>query len=113
MRGETTIMPTPNNKGKKYKTIDRDLVFRLASIQCTYREIAEAVGTSEPTIKKRFGDLIEAGRAQGRQSLRRTQWDKALKGDTKMLIWLGKNILKQRDQVENDEGNTPLPWEDK
>ena len=106
-------MTTPNNKGKKYKTIDRDLVFRLASIQCSYKEIAEAVGTSEPTVRKRFGDLIEAGRAQGRQSLRRAQWDKALsKGDTKMLIWLGKNILKQRDQVEDDEGNQPLPWED-
>ena len=102
-----------SNKGKKYKTIDRDLVYRLASIQCSMTEIAEAVGTSTDTLRRRFKDVIEAGKAQGRQSLRRVQWDKALKGDTKMLIWLGKNILKQRDQVEDDEGSQPLPWEDK
>jgi len=101
-----------SNKGKKYKTIDRDLVYRLASIQCSMTEIAEAVGTSTDTLRRRFKDVIEAGKAQGRQSLRRVQWDKALKGDTKMLIWLGKNILKQRDQVEDDEGSQPLPWED-
>lgn len=101
-----------SNKGKKYKTIDRDLVYRLASIQCSMTEIAEAVGTSTDTLRRRFKDVIEAGKAQGRQSLRRVQWDKALKGDTKMLIWLGKNILKQRDQVEDEEGSQPLPWED-
>lgn len=106
-------MTAPNNKGKKYKTVDRDLVYKLACIQCTHQEIAEAVGVSVDTISRRFKDLIEQGRAKGRQSLRRAQWDKAMKGDTKMLTWLGKQILKQQDQVQNDEGNTPLPWEDK
>lgn len=98
--------------GKKYKTIDRDLVFKLAAIQCTQEEIAEVVGTSVSTLQRRFGDLIEKGKQAGRKSLRRAQWDKALNGDTRLLIFLGKNYLSQKDQIDENKGNDPLPWED-
>jgi len=105
-------MAAPNNTGKKYRTIDRNLILRLASIQCSLPEIAEAANTNVETLKRRFMDVIEQGRAQGKQSLRRVQFDKALQGDTKMLIWLGKQVLKQRDQVDDSEGTQPLPWRD-
>lgn len=97
---------------KKYKTIDRDLVFKLAAIQCTQEEIAEVVGTSVSTLRRRFADLIEKGKQAGRKSLRRAQWDKALNGDTRLLIFLGKQYLQQKDQIEDNTGKDPLPWED-
>ena len=97
---------------KKYKTIDRDLVYKLACIQCTPDEIAEVVGTSPETLKKRFGDLLEKGKQAGKKSLRRAQWDKALNGDTRMQIFLGKQYLGQKDAPEDGEAKTPLPWED-
>ena len=100
------------SKPKKYKVVDRNLIYQLASIYCGKQEIAEAVGCSVDTLNRRFSDLIEQGRAAGRKSLRRVQWEKALKGDTKMLMWLGKNILKQKDQVEDSEEHQPLPWTD-
>lgn len=97
---------------KKYRTIDRDVVYKLACIQCTPEEIAEVVGTNVTTIKKRFGDLIEKGKSAGRKSLRRAQWDKAINGDTRMQIFLGKQYLGQKDTPEDGNAKIPLPWED-
>jgi hypothetical protein len=34
------------------------------------------------------------------------------KGDVRMLIWLGRNLLDQKDSPENSENNQPLPWQE-
>lgn len=97
---------------KKYKTIDRDLVYRLACIQCTPEEIAEVVGCSAASLKKRFGSLLDKGKQTGAQSLRRAMWEKAINGDTRMAIFLSKQYLGMKDAPEDTNSNTPLPWED-
>lgn len=102
----------PQTTNKKYKTVDRDLVYKLACIQCTDQEIAEVVGLGVENLKKRFGKLIEQGKQKGRQSLRRAQWDKAMNGDTRLQIFLGKQYLGQKDTPEDGENKAPLPWED-
>jgi len=33
-----------------------------------------------------------------------------MKGDTKLLIWLGKQVLKQTDKREIDHGTTIVVW---
>ena len=43
---------------------------------------------------------IENGRANGRQTLRRLQWQAANEGNSTMLVWLGKQLLGQRDKTE-------------
>ena len=96
----------------KIKDIDRELVWKMACMQCTLREIADVCNVSHTMIAKNFGDLIEKGRSVGKKSLRRAQWDKALNGDTRMLVFLGKNYLSQQDSPENTEDNTQLPWDD-
>ena len=63
MCGETIIMTTP-----KAKSIDRNIIYNLAAVQCSIKEIAEAVGVSESFVKKRFMKIIEKGRAEGRKS---------------------------------------------
>ena len=99
-------------KAKKYK-IDHDLVFKLATIHCSYEEIASIVGTSTTTLEKRFKNIIEKGRAEGKKSLRRAQFEAAIdKKDVRMLIWLGKQVLGQEDQPTSNESNSPLPWEE-
>ena len=98
----------------KINDIDRELVWKLACMQCTLREIADVIGVNAETIRKHFGDLIEKGKSVGKKSLRRAQFEKALGGDSRMLIFLGKNYLGQKDQIENNEDTVPLPWlEDK
>ena len=37
---------------------------------------------------------------------------KALNGDVRMLMWLGKQNLGQNEQVQDTESNAPLPWEE-
>ena len=81
---------------KSYK-LDHDLIFKLASIHCTYAEIAEIAATSVTTLEKRFKNLIE----------------KAIQGDVRMLIWMGKQYLDQKDQPTDEENTAPLPWDEK
>ena len=97
---------------KSYK-LDHDLIFKLASIHCSYTEIAEIAGTSIATLEKRFKNLIEKGRAEGKRSLRRAQMEKALQGDVRMLTWMGKQYLDQKDQPTDEENTAPLPWDEK
>ncbi len=86
------------------------LVRKLASIQCTDEEIAAGIGCSQDTLargRKREPELDAAileGRANGRMSLRRAQYRKAMDGNPAMLIWLGKQVLGQR---ENFVDHTP------
>lgn len=77
--------------------IDEDLIERLASIHCNMTEIAAAVGCSVDTLERRYAELIAKGREKGKSSLRRMQFELAKKGNATMLIWLGKQILGQRE----------------
>jgi|TARA_R110000796_G_scaffold3889_5_gene14896 hypothetical protein len=102
----------PRITKKKYKTIDRNLVFRLACIQCSDVEIAEAVGISTEVLKKRFNKVIEQGRHEGRQSLRSAMYSKAIEGSERLQIFLSKQYLGMRDTPEDGDAKAPLPWED-
>mgnify|MGYP003113963296 FL=1 len=95
---------------KKHYKLDKDLISKLATIHCTYQEIAEVVGTSVTTLEKRYKAVIEQGRADGKKSLRRAQFEKAIKGDVRMQIWLGKQWLDQKDAPTDEENSAPLPW---
>lgn len=86
----------PNTK----KELNPDMVYKLAQIGCTNQEIADIVGVSHDTLTRRCKAELEEGRAFGRMSLRRKQWDVALAGNVTMLIWLGKQQLGQSDKQE-------------
>ena len=91
------------------KPIDKKLVRTLAGMHCTVDEIAVACGCSKDTLERRFMAEIQAGRNEGKASLRRLQWLQAQKGNTAMLIWLGKQVLGQTDRRIDDEGDgTPF-----
>tara|TARA_R100001460_G_scaffold82978_2_gene123873 strand:+ start:780 stop:1100 length:321 start_codon:yes stop_codon:yes gene_type:complete len=101
------------NKGKKYKTVDKELIKKLGSLMCTYEEIGFIVGMSGENVKKRFKKAVEEGQAVGKESLRRAQFKKAVEaGDTRMLIFLGKNYLGQKDDPNSQENLEVLPWEE-
>ena len=83
--------------GRPKKNIDPELVRELAHIHCTMEEIASVCKCSVDTLENRFSDVIKEGRNEGKKSLRRYQWEAAKKGNTAMLIWLGKQLLKQKE----------------
>jgi hypothetical protein len=98
--------PDPGEGGAPRKPIDHNLVRRLAGIGCTVDEIAVACGVSIRCMFKRIeaepelAEAIEEGRATGKATLRRLQWQGARAGNATMLIWLGKQLLGQRDKTE-------------
>lgn len=99
--------------GRPKKRIDRRQVERLARIHCTLPEMAAVLGCSQDTIERNFAESIKKGREEGRRSLRRMQFAAAQKGNVSMLIWLGKQLLGQRDRLEmsNEELNAAIERE--
>lgn len=106
-------------KGRPRKILTENalrVIESLAKIMCTDEEIASILGASVDTLlnadnKELFRSAIEKGNAQGKQSLRRQQYEVAMKGNASMLIWLGKQWLGQTDKVEattSFEDLTPL-----
>ncbi|MBA2679911.1 MAG: hypothetical protein H0U76_16130 [Ktedonobacteraceae bacterium] len=84
------------------KEIDEHVVLELSKIACTVQEIANVVGCSKDTLERRFMELMEEGRAMAKQSLRRMQWKSAESGNVTMQIWLGKQLLEQRDKPKDE-----------
>lgn len=106
-------------KGRPRKILTEDalkLIENLSRIMCTDEEIASILGCSRDIFynvdnEELYRQAIEKGKAQGKQSLRRQQWEIAKKGNASMLIWLGKQWLGQTDKVEQTtsfEDLTPL-----
>lgn len=90
--------------------IDPAKVQLLASIGCTQEEIAAALDTSVDTLKRRFADTIKSGKLKFCVSIRREQFRMLQAGNATMGVWLGKQVLGQRDQLKigGDEEGSPI-----
>lgn len=86
------------------KQIDYSMVEKLSYIHCTQDEIASVLDVSTRTLQrdKEFCRLYKKGLEKGRMSLRRYQFQKAEEGNVTMLIWLGKQLLDQKDRGAYD-----------
>lgn len=82
--------------------IDEDTVEKLASIMCTMEEMSHILGCSVDTLERRFADVINKGRNSGKMSLRRWQWEACKKGNSALLIWMGKQHLGQKEKLESE-----------
>ena len=52
-----------------------------------------------------FSEFKRQNQAKGNVLLKTKQFEKAMKGDTSMLIFLGKNRLGQSDKVQQEQTN--------
>lgn len=93
-----------NDAGKKQ-------IEDLASIFCTDVEIAGIMGVSVDTLQsydnlESFTEYKEKGRENAKGSLRRKQYELAMRGSGHygMLVWLGKQYLGQRERIEASVG---------
>ena len=84
---------------KKYD-IDPEKVEQLAGFGCSNTEIASFFGCDESLIRKSYSENLIKGRDKGKIRLRQLQWRAAERGNTSVLIWLGKQILGQTDKTE-------------
>lgn len=89
------------------KEIDAKQFEKLCGLQCTKLEICGWFDITDKTLEswckrtygKGFSETFEEKRAAGKISLRRAQYELALKGNATMLIWLGRNYLGQSEDV--------------
>lgn len=109
--------PKPKRKnkpgaGRPKKKLDWKVIEDLASIGCTQEEICHVIECCPATLKNHKADnekfLAIYKRAKGkfRESIRRQQYNLMLHGGkngtgcTTAAIWLGKNELGQRDNID-------------
>ena len=94
-------------RGRPRKEIDKRIFEKLCAIQCRQEEIAEFFECDPDTInnwcKREYGKIFsvvfQEKRVAGFISLRRAQFQKAIEEkNTAMLIFLGKNWLRQSDR---------------
>jgi len=85
--------------GRPRIELDEKQILELTNIQCTTKEIAAVMGCSEDTLERNYAGILEAGREYGKSSLRRAQWKLAMSGNAQMLIWLGRMVLQQREEI--------------
>ena len=95
--------------GRPKKELDKDVIAKLSQIGCTQEEIGSVLGISARTLQRRYADLVAENKNIGKASLRKKLWEKALKGDPKLLIWLSKNELNMVDKIHTTQAVEPLP----
>jgi hypothetical protein len=90
------------------KIIDWELVDEKIIHGCPGTEIAAYFGMHPNTFylkveeqyKTSFSDYWQQKHMEGNTCIRKWQWEKAKTGDNTMLIWLGKNRLKQSESPQ-------------
>jgi hypothetical protein len=109
--------------------IDLKELEQLCSLQCTQAEIASFFGITVRAVEKRvtedksypvkldsgeeveltFREIMQRGYDRGKISLRRAQFKLALEGNPALCIWLGKQLLGQREGFDvSGPGGKPL-----
>lgn len=107
--------PTGEPNGRPLTEIDKNEFEGCCKILCTKNEICDIFSIDEKTLtawcKREYGmgfsDVYKKFSADGKKSLRRYQFELAEKNPT-MAIWLGKNLLGQKDEVAIDHGGNEL-----
>ena len=110
--------------------VDLRTVENLGRIDCTNAEVAAVLNVSPSLVTKRrdIQEALAKGREEGRASIRRAQYQKALgqseiieiqpdgtrrttqgrvEPNVAMLIWLGKQRLGQKEQAVVSQADLP------
>ena len=98
--------------GRPKIEIDEELLYKLATIHCTMKEMVDIMGVSQDTLKRNYAHIIDKGKSDGKMRLRRKQIEVAMSGNHTMLIWLGKQMLGQSESPVNSDDTKILPWSD-
>lgn len=101
----------PKGPSKPMTDKEFEQLISMIRIACTAEEISSVLGMCEDTLNTRiverqidgvrnFSELYKKHSGEGKASLRRAQWKSAQDGNVTAQIWLGKQMLGQRDKHE-------------
>lgn len=102
--------------GRPPAQIDWDMVDNFLKAQCDGVGIASYFGISPDTLyrltKERynigFDDYRRQKQSEGCELLRAKQFQSAMAGDKTMLVWLGKQLLGQKEKVDHTTNNKDI-----
>lgn len=104
---ETTPAPAKRGRPRKYSVVAKaptieGKIEEMASYSLSVEEIASILDLTRDAIYKNpiYYTALKIGQHNCDASLRRRQFVEAMKGNTAMLIWLGKQRLHQKDKQE-------------
>jgi len=83
------------------------LIENMSRVMATDEDIAGVLGCSRDTFyndanRELYRQAKEKGMSEGKLSLRRKQYEMAMKGNSRILEWLGRQWLKQTERIELD-----------
>jgi hypothetical protein len=110
---------TRKGAGRKATPIDLIELEKLCMMQCNEGEIAAWFKVSVRTIQARrkqprFAEAMRHGLAKSCINVRRLQFRLLEAGNATMAVWLGKNLLGQRDNMQITGANGgPIQTENK
>lgn len=101
-----------NKGGRPKKQINQQQFEAMCAIQCTQAEICDVLDVTDKPLNNwcketygcGFSEIYKKKSASGKMSLRRYQFDLAKRNAT-MAIWLGKQYLDQKDDIEEYSQN--------
>lgn len=109
-KGEITTEGIWVGTGLHKKLINPEIIWLMAELGCSDKEISDWFGITESTLRFNFSGFMTKARVSLKTKLRRAQLSVALNGNAALLIWLGKNLLGQSDTVIDADTVQVLPW---
>lgn len=104
--------------GRPKSKIDWAKVDNFLKAQCDGVAIASMFGIHPETLygacqekfNMGFSEYSAIKKSEGKELLRAKQFQVAMEGDKTMLVWLGKQLLDQKDKqhVQNEEIENPF-----
>jgi hypothetical protein len=102
-------LPPRSGPGRPPADIDWEKVDQCLRAQCLGTEVARLLGICPDTLydacerekKMLFSEYSALKKTEGKEILRMKQYQVAMAGDKTMLVWLGKQLLEQRDRQEH------------
>lgn len=103
-------VPAGEKGGRPRKVFTKEglkVVESLSRVMATDEDIAGVLGCSRDIFyneenKELYRQAKEKGMSEGKLSLRRKQYEMAMKGNSRILEWLGRQWLKQTERIELD-----------
>lgn len=95
----------PRFRPPRLKADDVEQMRKMASYGMSHEAIGDILGCSADTLERNFAGVLKKARAEMQKNLRAAQMRLALAwptqaGTSTLLIWLGKQVLGQTDQVD-------------
>jgi hypothetical protein len=79
----------------------RNIIMRMAKANCSWSDMAGAIGTDTKTLRGLYGDVAQRGRAIGRVVLQNTLYERAQTDQNPAsLIFAGKALLGMHENQQ-------------